>query len=383
MTLNTLAWKSCITILQAISIGSTIIRLGHRWCTKRMWWDDWIAIIPLLGNCLYVVIMWLDLGGGVDSGSFSLLFSPWFGTFMFYTIVWVSRVSLALSIARIFPSRHNCRRFALGLTAFFLMIYIANILMSTFDCYKLSSSWYNMPFQDCIQNRKGALVGVYATVVLDLLADLLLVISPLTMLWKVKLPKQQRRLILVLFSSSMIPLLASVAYCIIWGLSAKIGPDSFLISRILSQLQAGISLLVCNLLVVTMLFYRIVRRENVLDPSPDNDSTPPPRQQESLSEKRTSETRDASSPRTQYENSNLMYPSEPQSLSPPISLVLTSIYDDSIQFSSIRHSSTHRSSILCSDEESSNGISLPPWSFPESSSREGYFSNMPVKTDSG
>ncbi|KAH9485639.1 hypothetical protein JR316_0002549 [Psilocybe cubensis] len=301
MTVNPAAWK-----------GSTFVRLGHRWATKRMWWDDWIAIIPLLGNILDVVIMWLDLGGGVESNSMNVLFSPWFGTFLFYIIV---------------------------------------------------CAWYNMVFKNCV-NNKGALVGLYATMVY-----FLLVISPLTMLWKIKLPRTQRRLVLALFSSSLVPLLASVVYCVIWGLSSRIGPDFLLILRIMSQLQAGISLLVCNLLVVTMLFYRIVRREIVPDPAAER---PPQPQAAPSTEKQISEsTRNTSTLQTQLrvEEVNLEAQStiitQQSSLSP--SLVLTSIYDESTQQSSFPNSSVHESTFSRYDEENNINASQFSWSFSEKS----------------
>jgi len=49
----------CITILQALAIVMTLVRLSHRWNMKRMWWDDWSAIIPLILHFLFIPIMWL------------------------------------------------------------------------------------------------------------------------------------------------------------------------------------------------------------------------------------------------------------------------------------------------------------------------------------
>lgn len=99
------------------------------------------------------------------------------------------------------------------------------------------------------------------------------------MLWKIKLPTQERILILLLFSSSILSLMASIAYVVVWAISAHFGSNSRMAIRTVGQIQvtltklnnhamiyiwkyqAAISLLVCNLLVVAMLFYRMAKRE--------------------------------------------------------------------------------------------------------------------------
>ena len=57
-------WKVCMTLLHIVVIGTTCLRLLHRCQTKRMWWDDYITIIPLLVDVAYVVLMWLKFRGG-------------------------------------------------------------------------------------------------------------------------------------------------------------------------------------------------------------------------------------------------------------------------------------------------------------------------------
>lgn len=83
-----------------------------------------------------------------------------------FTIFRVSRASLALSLARIFPEKHRCRRFALALTGTFLVIWIACLFMAAFECYDASTDeWWNVPLPLCVAKRpsvKGAIYVVMA-----------------------------------------------------------------------------------------------------------------------------------------------------------------------------------------------------------------------------
>ena len=120
----------------------------------------------------------------------------------------LTRISLALGIARIFPPRHITRRFSIGLaflsTALCLMLIIQisavcsrqPMLRERAVCiWPLSlrvlvivGGWYfaALIFYYCLADPSVA----------SCLADLFLVVTPLYKLWKVRLPKEQRRLIL-------------------------------------------------------------------------------------------------------------------------------------------------------------------------------------------
>ena len=56
--------KVSVTLFHSLVIGVTILRLVHRWRSKRMWWDDYSTFIVLLVDVMYVVIMWLRFRHG-------------------------------------------------------------------------------------------------------------------------------------------------------------------------------------------------------------------------------------------------------------------------------------------------------------------------------
>ncbi|KAF8161392.1 hypothetical protein B0H34DRAFT_700765 [Crassisporium funariophilum] len=323
---NLLAWEISFTLLHTISIGFTLVRLVHHWRMGRLWWDDYVVCFPLLTDCFYVISIWLRLRDGLEASTGpkyqGVFYSTWLSTNLFFTIIWASRISLSLSIARIFPSGHRCRQFAFGLVASFLLAYISSLLLATLTCRASQSAWYLLKLSNCLRLKNGQLIGSLTSlapfyIAIDLVADVLLIITPSVMLWKVKLPTNERRLILVLFSSSIFTLLSAIPFAFIWFFGINLPPDSRLtLFTMTPMLETAVSLLVCNLTIVTMLFYRMLNRKS---PGPEI----PPRevQRAHTVDDRTTNTQAVS--QSHYSGSQ----------APPVSrtctnMTFTSIYDE-------------------------------------------------------
>ena len=56
--------KASVTLLHLLAAGSTLLRLVHRWKTNRMWWDDYITVIPLMVDIIFIILMWLRFRDG-------------------------------------------------------------------------------------------------------------------------------------------------------------------------------------------------------------------------------------------------------------------------------------------------------------------------------
>jgi len=54
-----------LTIFQAIAISSTLYRLVRRYRIQRLWWDDYVVVIPLVMDIVYAVTFCLQFR---DSG---------------------------------------------------------------------------------------------------------------------------------------------------------------------------------------------------------------------------------------------------------------------------------------------------------------------------
>ncbi|EDR08954.1 uncharacterized protein LACBIDRAFT_296577 [Laccaria bicolor S238N-H82] len=57
---SVLAWKITLTIFQAIAISSTLYRLWRRYRIQRLWWDDYVVVIPLVMDIVYTVTFCLQ-----------------------------------------------------------------------------------------------------------------------------------------------------------------------------------------------------------------------------------------------------------------------------------------------------------------------------------
>ncbi|KDR75568.1 hypothetical protein GALMADRAFT_97249 [Galerina marginata CBS 339.88] len=260
-----LGWEISITLLHFLALSTTVVRVGHRLRTKLAWWDDYVVLIPLVCDFMFILLFWLQFKTDKISWllpeSNAFLFSWWFTSFLASSIIWFSRISLSLSIARLFLPGHLCRKCALGFAIILFLFYLAYLLIITLGCR--GTPWWQLDETACIISKDSFV---------DFSSDIVLVAAPLYILWNISFPSTQRILILVLFSSSFLTLVASVSYCgLFFGASAS-GLDSRLLYLMMGQLQVSLSLLACNLLVIVMLIYNQVRRRE----PPQLAGQPPP-----------------------------------------------------------------------------------------------------------
>ena len=73
----------------------------------------------------------------------------------------------------------------------------------------------------------------------DFIADVFLIAGPVYMLWEINFRPRERMLIRILFSASILTILASVMYFIVWYAESRLGPDSRLIFTMMAHLQVS------------------------------------------------------------------------------------------------------------------------------------------------
>ncbi|KIJ90752.1 hypothetical protein K443DRAFT_657898 [Laccaria amethystina LaAM-08-1] len=245
-----------LTVLHSIALFSTIFRVVQRWSVSRLWWDDFLLLLPLGIDVMFLASLWT-----LYHRSFVLAFtlnnndiidSVWFGTFLWLLIIWSCRTSLALSMTRLFPPGHRSRQFSLTLTFYFVVTFILCIVTLSVACRTGNKIIFHG--ESCIK------AGIMTTS-LDLSGDILLIFVPLITFWRVRLPQTQRRLILITYSASFMTLIASISFCVsLYG--SIIGNFNLGASIItmMAHIEATTSMIICNIVVITMFFYRIFRR---------------------------------------------------------------------------------------------------------------------------
>ncbi|KAF9008394.1 hypothetical protein BDQ17DRAFT_146494 [Cyathus striatus] len=253
---NYVAWKVSLTILHLIAICTSVIRVWQRKHTNGMWWDDHLALIPAVMTVIQIVIIWLFFDPNLTNVKMQIALY-WLLSFSWFTLIWMCRISLALSIARIFPAWATPRRYSLGLAVCFGIAYFGILSwQATLHCVDDGAP---NPLRSCSVDRQNFIMF---SVISDVLADIFLIASPFYMLWRIRLPKSQRRLVLTLFSASALTLASAIVF-IICNYSPWVnGPGSRIVTSMAAQLEACISVMVCNLLVVVTFFLRMFKKDH-------------------------------------------------------------------------------------------------------------------------
>ncbi|KDR80807.1 hypothetical protein GALMADRAFT_61085, partial [Galerina marginata CBS 339.88] len=259
-----------VTLLHIVAISLTLFRLHYRKRTRRLWWDDYTAGFATFMDFGYLPMLWLSYtppGSVLNSHKFTIV-KYWVSFILFLVVVWCTRVSIALALARVFPPGENTRRFAIGLAIFFASLYIAVTARFVVVCSKQMAEPGRSTDIPCNWSTDFRFLHTIG----NLFSDTLLVATPLYKLWRVRLPRSQRRLILAGFAASALTTIPSIACSVFLFAPTNWGPGTQYLRIVLGHFVAGISLTACNLLVVITYIYNVLRAREDQEPTI---STPP------------------------------------------------------------------------------------------------------------
>ncbi|PPQ84386.1 hypothetical protein CVT25_013047 [Psilocybe cyanescens] len=215
-----LGWKIAVTVFHVIAASTTIYRLVHRFRIRRLWWDDYVLFAALIVDTAFWPIYWArSPQPAVPSAEFikkqRVLNSYWLTMFLYILILWSCRAVMALSLVRIFPPGHKGRRWSYYLVGIMVFGGIASLIITTVTCKPASALMVASEMKNCARGVNGIVVKNTLFFVADCISDLLLIITPLVFFWRIKLPTQERCLVLVFSLGSVLTLTAAVAYVII------------------------------------------------------------------------------------------------------------------------------------------------------------------------
>ncbi|KAI6025538.1 hypothetical protein EDC04DRAFT_231822 [Pisolithus marmoratus] len=245
-----------ISVFQAFAICLTAFRLGFRYYTQRLWWDDFWAFLSSCCTLLCLVASWFlsspmeDLYipantiGIPPQSRTTHVISWWMEVLSFTCAIWFARLSIVSSFIRIAPPSPS-RTAAFGAAAIFVLMWLYMMLVKAIPC-AMDRSWYNLPFVQCPIPEWV----VISEVITDSLSDFILVCLPLRLLWRLRVPSHQRTMILAVFSSSLLTTIVSGIHTVYTI------PPTF-IGGVTADIEAAVALVVCNLLVVVTFIYRI------------------------------------------------------------------------------------------------------------------------------
>ncbi|KAH6914735.1 hypothetical protein BKA70DRAFT_1216851 [Coprinopsis sp. MPI-PUGE-AT-0042] len=275
---NYLAWKVCITALHAVATSTTFLRVRIRWKDARLWWDDYVAAAAALVDLAFAITFWLLFGTHAttssinhrSAGSTTPLPVAKSGSLtigLFFSVVWSSRVSLALSIMRVFPTGTVARKTLLAMAVLFFSAFILACVFIGSLCLGSPSTY--LPETILLEEHGSCQPGTLRYIVAgsimataDFLSDIMGVIIPLTFLWRITLPPNERCLVHGAIVATLLTVLSSVVHCIFWFVMSNLGEDVHLLVAGVRHQQAALSVVACNLLVVVTYWWRKVYRRN-------------------------------------------------------------------------------------------------------------------------
>ncbi|KAF8161608.1 hypothetical protein B0H34DRAFT_387015 [Crassisporium funariophilum] len=259
-----LAWKISLSVLHALAIASGIYRLVHRFRVRKAGWDDYLVCIPVVLDIACIILFWFRFPAPPNIGQMpsqlqQVLDSFWLSLAPYLAIIWSTRAVLALSMVRIFPPKHRARQISFILTYLMGGAWIATVVVTAFTCKRPSTpSLMAIETKMCLKSTgKFPVTNIFLFVV-DFVGDILLIVAPLIFFWKIKLPRAERRLILTVSCASFLTLLSAIVFAALTVGDLSLGNDSTLIISGMASIEAGTSLLVCNLAVVTTCLYQFI-----------------------------------------------------------------------------------------------------------------------------
>ncbi|KAI6117863.1 hypothetical protein EDD16DRAFT_1586563 [Pisolithus croceorrhizus] len=259
-------------VLEVIGLLLAIFRFWFRFRIRRLWWEDaWafsaflFAISYLTGTSLYVRYERPTSTVGY-----------WMSTFSFNPMIWLVRHSTLFSVARIIYPSLILRRIVLGIALVFFLLFIS--FMATklwYFCHDLS--WMNntLFFGNALLPLDARLDIFELTT--DFITDAILIALPLKLLWSVKLPTRQRRMILLIFASGITITLVAICRAICQFLKVD------LVVSLITDVEVALSSIMCNLLVFVTFLYRYGRSASPppsTESDEDDDYTTPVRPRE-------------------------------------------------------------------------------------------------------
>lgn len=257
------ALRVWITIFHAIAIFVTLFRLCYRLSTHRWWYEDWFAAVGLAADIDSFVCVWVYTYPWAESNADGRVIAYWNVIICFTICIWCSRLSIIFSIIRLSSHIRHIKRIAIWTAVAFGIFCAALLTQKSILCAR-DKTWSHSH----TRKRNCSLSIGIPQLVADFLSDIALVALPILLLRGVRLSREHRILIVLVFSSSMVTSLISIAHVIfMWQLNRDL-------QTITAQLQIAASLVICDLLVIVTYFHRILKRED-LEHAQDYDLSSP------------------------------------------------------------------------------------------------------------
>ncbi|KAK7694798.1 hypothetical protein QCA50_001986 [Cerrena zonata] len=248
----TMGYLIASTVLPAISCFLSIVRLSIRWRKGQLGWDDaWVllAIISTMSLTAGAFLNCEDTTPSMPDGRTNMRVLGYYMSIVGFTCtLWAVRMSLLASVLRIIPVMLYRRKWTKGSGVIFILFWISLVAQKVIIC-ETEPTWKQGAAVQCPLNRANALYELFA----DCVADLILTILPLRIVWRLRTMIRPHLLFLTLiFSSTLLITIACIIYEVFVYCSMQ---EQW--TNVMMQITASTALTVCQLGVLVKWIVRL------------------------------------------------------------------------------------------------------------------------------
>ncbi|KAG1779436.1 hypothetical protein EV702DRAFT_101428 [Suillus placidus] len=233
------SWTTNLEVIAAtfhgVAVVCTVLRLSYRYYVARLWWEDMWAALSLAFDLICFVCTFLTRPVVINPPVANRVF--WLVSIAFSCVLWSARASILCSLIRVANPEGGLRHVVCGTGISFIIMFIGIVAQHIYIC-----EHYECSIPDFV---------VITQLIADIFSDGMLVALPLLMLRRIRLPKSQKILVLLSFSAAIFISAATILHS-----AVLFGPDSTGII-VFGHVKVAISLIVCDLLVLVTLAYRV------------------------------------------------------------------------------------------------------------------------------
>ncbi|KAJ7778987.1 hypothetical protein B0H16DRAFT_1711339 [Mycena metata] len=221
----------------------TYFRLYDRYRRGKLWWDDFWAFMCTLCAIVFVTVTLLHIGNyGIPQNVQVIVFygAGWF----FYMVIWTARLSILYTIIRL--SYGRMRRYLFFLSILFFITCCILCAQVLWTC-QFEPGWKDLATPHCDLGLDVAI----AQLLTDVLSDIILIIAPMHLVWRVQLQRGLKLRLRAVFAATSMSTAVSLyhAYCVL----RFPGIPEFLAATI----QLSVTLIVANLSVIVAVLFRL------------------------------------------------------------------------------------------------------------------------------
>ncbi|TFK70351.1 hypothetical protein BDN72DRAFT_896481 [Pluteus cervinus] len=260
-TISFVTWTGLNISLPVCAAIATLFRVIYHSIHQRFSYDDYAASFALASIITLFISVWMQLHSTATPQTLVDIQSTlgWFWTthLTFLCVVWASRVSLSFSITRLSREGTGTQRVLMFCTIIMGGFFPLALGQLLWVCGR-QKHWIPVAMVQCRLGHTGVFLAIGA----DIISNLYLIVAPIYLFRDLNMPARQRKLNVTVFFSSGLCLVTGILYGLALLFADEIGPQHELITTLAANLEASVTLLMSNLLVLRSYIYRLISSED-------------------------------------------------------------------------------------------------------------------------